>query len=68
MRGANKERSKLTKWEAGNELVALADACSKASFELSDWPHLKAAADHARKIVVDTYKLEKLTEEMGFGI
>lgn len=60
--------SKLTKWEAGNVLVAAADALSNASRELKDWPELKAAADNARWIIATTYKLEKLTEEMGFGI
>lgn len=59
---------KLTRWEAGNELVYANDQLCKVSAELKDWPELKGVIDQARKLIVDKFNAESLVDEMGFGI
>lgn len=57
----------LTKWEAGNELVKVADALSSAAVELEGWPQYQEIVKLARKLVAETFNAE-LVDEMGFGI
>lgn len=61
-------KNKLTKWEAGNELVAVADALGNASEELKDYPELREFVRGLRKQVAARFEEDGFVEEMGFGI
>lgn len=64
----SEQEKKLTKWEAGNELVKAADCLSEVANELKDWPELRATVREARRLIADEFNEAGLVEEMGFGI
>lgn len=61
-------RGRLTKWEAGNEIVKAADALSEAIVELRDWPELQEPLQKMRKQVSELFEAQGLVDEMKFGI
>lgn len=60
---------KLTKWEAGNELIKAADAVGECIDELKkDWPALANDLREIRKQISEIYDTNDFVKEMGFGI
>ncbi len=59
---------KLTKWEAGNELVKAADCLGEVASELKDYPMIQDEIKKLRKKISYIYKNNGFVEEMGFGI
>ena len=58
----------LTRWEAGQELVKVADALSEAAAELDDHPDLQKKVAEMRKDIAEFFYKTKLDDVMGFGI
>ncbi len=63
-----KTDQKLTKWEAGQELVKVADCLSEAASELKSWPALQRFMLKLRDQLQRKYKRDGFTDTMGFGI
>lgn len=59
---------KLTKWEAGNELVYAADAIGEVILELKDYPEIANRLKKVRSEISDIYNENGFVKEMGFGI
>lgn len=63
-------KNKLTKWEAGNELVKATDAIHEAIADLRDYEDkdLIKALQKARNAIRKVWKEKNFDNEMGFGI
>lgn len=62
------DRTKLTKWEVGNELVRLANIAGLVSRELRDYPEIRDEVQKIRREITRIYNQNGMLEEMGFGI
>lgn len=59
---------KLTKWDAGNVLVNVADVLGEAIEDLKDFPKERGELIQVRSAVSSIFKINGYEKEMGFGI